>query len=179
MRSIVAFIRVDDVAFMRNIAVRALNQAGFVAVPAEHAAAAQMALRKEPEIAAVVTDLEMPKMNGNELFEACKATLGDDTPPFVLLTASNSVEAMVQAKRQGFADVQTKPLDIDRLLKSLQAVIPQELMDQISVQSSNEPAEETSVASEEDSAAEPEAEAAEAEADAPTPVAESEEEPQT
>ena len=63
-------------------------------------------------------------MTGLGFFKYCKETMGDATPPFLMLTGTNDVEAMREAKALGFQDVMVKPFDINRTLKALEPVAP-------------------------------------------------------
>jgi DNA-binding NtrC family response regulator len=66
----------------------------------------------EPHI--VVTDLAMPRMDGLELLKAIKSGTRPSTA-VILLTAHGSIDAAVQAIREGAYDFLTKPVDIVRL----------------------------------------------------------------
>ena len=118
---------VDDVGFMRRIVARPLDDLGFQTHSADGPDEALRILDANPDIDLVITDLEMPGKNGVELQASCKQKLGDKCPHFVLLTASNNIEELRQAKRQGFFDIQMKPLNIERLLERLDPLIPEDL----------------------------------------------------
>ena len=59
---------VDDEVLVRMLAVDVLEEAGFVVLEAENAEAALLALRARPDIAVLLTDVDMPGgMNGFDL----------------------------------------------------------------------------------------------------------------
>ncbi len=61
----------------------------------------------------VLTDIRMPGANG---FDILKKTLGKtNPPPCIMFTAYGSIEAAVDAMKQGAFDFVTKPVNIDQL----------------------------------------------------------------
>jgi DNA-binding NtrC family response regulator len=61
----------------------------------------------------VVTDLQMPGMNGLELLEEIRKI--DSELPVVFMTAFGSIETAVEAMRKGAFDYVTKPFSGDEL----------------------------------------------------------------
>ena len=61
----------------------------------------------------VIADLKMPKLSGEELLKRVVATY--PTVPVIILTGHGTIEAAVQAMRNGAYDFLTKPLNLDRL----------------------------------------------------------------
>lgn len=110
---------VDDVGFSRNVVARLLGGAGYEVVTAESGHQALQRLQNDAKFQLVITDEKMPGMDGTQLYAACKSELGDATPHFILLTASNDVDAMKAAKALGFIDVLIKPFAIDRFHQTL------------------------------------------------------------
>jgi CheY-like chemotaxis protein/anti-sigma regulatory factor (Ser/Thr protein kinase) len=91
---------VDDSLTQAQQVVLLLEEAGYtVATAGDGAAALALLAREEPDV--VVTDLQMPGMNGLELVEAMRT----DYPlvPAILMTAHGSEEIAIQALRQGAA----------------------------------------------------------------------------
>ncbi|HQB62713.1 MAG TPA: response regulator, partial [Spirochaetota bacterium] len=65
------------------------------------------------EIDAVITDLKMPNMDGEQLM---KIIIKDYfNVPVIILTGHGTVESAVQAMREGAYDFITKPLNLDKL----------------------------------------------------------------
>jgi len=62
---------------------------------------------------AVISDLRMPGMDGMTLLRRTRAL--SSQPVFILLTAYGSIEAAVEAMKQGAYDFLTKPVNLDRL----------------------------------------------------------------
>jgi DNA-binding NtrC family response regulator len=84
------------------------------------AEAAFAALRTE-EFDAVLTDLNMPGMNGVELCERIVANRPD--VPVVVMTAFGSLETAVAALRAGAYDFVTKPVEMDVLTFVIQRAV--------------------------------------------------------
>ena len=61
----------------------------------------------------LITDLRMPRMSGQELLK--KVSSAYPTMPVVILTGHGTIEAAVDAMRNGAVDFMTKPLNLDRL----------------------------------------------------------------
>ncbi|MFA5513398.1 MAG: sigma-54 dependent transcriptional regulator [Sphaerochaetaceae bacterium] len=61
----------------------------------------------------LISDLRMPGMNGQELLK--RVISNYPTMPVVILTGHGTIEAAVEAMRNGAVDFMTKPLNLDRL----------------------------------------------------------------
>jgi CheY-like chemotaxis protein len=117
--SVVALV-VDDSMLIRHTVCRFLEERGFAVESASNGQEALEALRRvRPDI--IITDIQMPKMNGSELITAVKS---DPT-----LTAIPIV--IVAGKQSGFEQTENranftifKDIDIeDQLAKALQVVL--------------------------------------------------------
>jgi len=74
-----------------------------------------------PEL--VVTDLNMPGMNGIELVAALRARPGFAFVPILMLTTESKQEMRKQARAAGATGWLVKPVDPEALLKVLQQVV--------------------------------------------------------
>jgi two-component system chemotaxis sensor kinase CheA len=99
---------VDDSDFFRNMLAPVLKAAGFrvVAVPAAADALAMM--KAGHGIDVVVTDIEMPEMNGFELAEALRGNPRTAEIPIVGLSAMVSADAVQRGREVGFHDFVAK-----------------------------------------------------------------------
>ena len=111
---------VDDDASMCDMLVSDLGEAGFEVTARTSPSAALDAL-VAAEVDAVVTDLNMPGMNGIELCERIVATQAD--VPVIVITAFGSIETAVAAIRAGAYDFVTKPLEVDALMLALERAL--------------------------------------------------------
>jgi two-component system NtrC family response regulator len=104
---------VDDEASQRELMGGFLKKQGHEVLSAGSGAEALSRLR-ETRVDLVLSDFKMPGMSGLELLRSVKGV--NPEIPFILVTAYGTVEAAVQAMREGAADYLTKPLDLDELL---------------------------------------------------------------
>ena len=111
---------VDDKELMRDSVAAILSRKGHTVYTAPDARAALARVSdKRPEC--VVTDLQMPGMNGLELLEEIRRI--DAELPVVFMTAFGSVETAVDAMRKGAHDYVTKPFSGDELAISVERAL--------------------------------------------------------
>lgn len=111
---------VDDKEMMRDSVATLLGRRGHAVVAASRAEQAVEKIgEKRPD--AVVTDLQMPGMNGLELLEEIRKL--DETIPVVFMTAYGTVETAVDAMRKGAFDYVTKPFSGDELEISVERAL--------------------------------------------------------
>jgi DNA-binding NtrC family response regulator len=111
---------VDDEPAECELVRDALAHAGFEAHSAQTPALALELLATRP-FDVVLTDLNMPGMNGTEL---CRR-ISDTVPhlPVVLVTAFGSIDSAVDAMRAGAYDFLTKPFDVDAVVLVLRRAV--------------------------------------------------------
>lgn len=107
---------VEDDQTFRGLLADILRDAGYQVTQAADGAAGLTRL-KLANFDLVLSDLNMPKMGGIELFHASRAL--PFPPPFVLLTAFGTVEDAVAAIKDGVSDFLTKPLKNPAALREL------------------------------------------------------------
>jgi len=116
---------VDDSAFFRNMLTPVLKAAGFDVVTAESGAAALELVEKDARFNAVVSDIEMPGMDGIELARALCADPRMVGVPIIALTSHVSSAVAERGREAGFRDFVAK-FDRQGLLAALKQA-PQEL----------------------------------------------------
>lgn len=110
---------VEDSDFFRNQVRKFIEKAGYQVVAAEDGQVAWDYLQEHPdEIRLVVTDLEMPNMDGFELTKQIKADQRFAALPVIALTSLASDEHVAHGKEVGIDDYQIK-LDREKLLLSI------------------------------------------------------------
>lgn len=103
------FLIVDDFSTMRRIVRSLLKEMGYTnADEAEDGVAALAKLRAQ-SFDFVVSDINMPNMNGFELLQAIKADDGLKHLPVLMVTAEARKEDIVQAAQSGAAGYIVKP----------------------------------------------------------------------
>jgi DNA-binding NtrC family response regulator len=102
---------VEDNASMREMLTSIIGEKGF---EVENAACVgdALALLKKSDFALIVSDLQLPDMDGLSFFKKIKHL----QIPFIILTAFGSIEKAVEAIKEGAFDFIAKPVDPDYLL---------------------------------------------------------------
>ncbi len=110
---------VEDSDFFRNQVKKFIENAGYPVVDAEDGQIAWDYLQEHSdELMLVVTDLEMPNMDGFELTKNIKADQRFAALPVIALTSLASDEHVAKGKEVGIDDYQIK-LDREKLLQSI------------------------------------------------------------
>ena len=113
----------DDSNFFRSQIKSFIQHAGYTVVDAEDGEAAWRILQKSGQhISLVVTDMEMPRLNGFELTETIRKDERFSRIPIIALTTLADDKDMERAKRAGVDEYQIK-LDKEKLLDSIRALI--------------------------------------------------------
>lgn len=107
---------VEDDNELREALCDTLELAGFDFLAAEDAERA-LALLQENQVDMVVSDVNMPGMDGHELLEKIRA--GYPALPVMLITAFGQVNKAVEAIKAGAVDYLMKPFDSDALISAV------------------------------------------------------------
>jgi two-component system, chemotaxis family, sensor kinase CheA len=99
---------VDDSAFFRNMLTPVLKAAGYNVMAVARAEDALECLRDGKSIDVVVTDIEMPGMNGYELAEAVRKDPRTASMPIIALSSITSPEAVERGREVGFHEYVAK-----------------------------------------------------------------------
>ena len=108
-------LSVDDSASVRQMVTFALETAGYQAVQAGDGKEA-LALLKTTPVDMIVTDLNMPNLNGIELIKQVRALPGFKFVPIVLLTTESEDSKKAEGKAAGATGWIVKPFKQDQLL---------------------------------------------------------------
>ena len=111
---------VDDRESMRDSVATTLARKGHSIVTASNGKAA-LAKLAERSCDAVITDLEMPEMNGLGLLDEIRRI--DEQLPVVLMTAYGTVDSAVSAMKSGAYDYITKPFTGDTLVLTVERAL--------------------------------------------------------
>jgi len=99
---------VDDSAFFRNMLAPVLKAAGYRVRVATNAQEGLMALRSGQTFDVVLTDIEMPDMNGFEFAETIRADAHLSAMPIIALSSMVSPAAIERGRQAGFYDYVAK-----------------------------------------------------------------------
>ena len=99
---------VDDSAFFRDLLAPLIKAAGYHVIAVASAAQALDTIKSGPPIDIVVTDIEMPEMDGFEFAAALRENPGTSAVPVIALSAMVSADAIERGRGVGFHDFVAK-----------------------------------------------------------------------
>jgi DNA-binding NtrC family response regulator len=85
-------------------------------------ASALRSIEREP-YAAIISDVRLPDVDGEELLRRLLARQGAPLPPFLFITAYGSIDRAVEALKLGAVDYITKPFDIEQFIDKTRRLI--------------------------------------------------------
>ncbi|MEO7035305.1 MAG: response regulator [Polyangiaceae bacterium] len=110
---------VDDSATIRQQVRSALAGAGFDVVEASDGAEGAETINRLADLAAVICDVNMPRMGGLEMLEVVKKDPKHTALPVVMLTTEGQHELIQRAKAAGAKGWIVKPFKPDLLLAAI------------------------------------------------------------
>jgi len=113
---------VDDDPIMRELAQAKLTEAGHAVAVAQNGAVA-MELLKSEGADVVISDLEMPVMNGFDLTKAVRADPEFKDAPVIVITANNRADAVDQAFAAGATSFLAKPINWTLFTQAVKFVV--------------------------------------------------------
>lgn len=113
---------VDDSASMRNMVKATLMSAGHQVKDAENGEAA-LSLAKSGSFDAVITDLNMPVMDGITLTKELRGLSAYTYTPILLLTTESSGDKKSAGKAAGATGWLVKPFNPEKLLSTVDRVL--------------------------------------------------------
>ena len=111
-------LTVDDSKTMREMIAFTLKNAGYEVVEAEDGSAA-LSMLDGAKVDAVITDLNMPNMNGFELIRALRANPSYKFTPILMLTTEGDDSKKQEGKAAG-----VKPFNPEKLVEVVKKVCP-------------------------------------------------------
>jgi two-component system chemotaxis response regulator CheY len=117
-----AILSVDDSASIRQAVKIALNGAGYVVTGACDGADG-LAQARGANFDLILTDLNMPNMDGIEMIRALRLLPAYAGVPILFLTTENADSMKRQAKAAGATGWLTKPFAADQLIRIVQKVL--------------------------------------------------------
>ena len=116
-------ITVDDAATMRKMISFTLKGAGHEVLEADDGAVALQVLR-DRSVDLVITDLNMPNMDGIELTRQLRTLPQFQKTPIILLTTESDPEKKNQGRAAGATGWIVKPFNQEQLLAIVARVLP-------------------------------------------------------
>jgi two-component system, chemotaxis family, chemotaxis protein CheY len=116
---------VDDSAAIRKILQRVLRQTGMAINTIHEAGDGQEALNlmRSQRVDLVLTDINMPKMDGLELLAAIKRSSDWAAVPVVMITTEGGESKVGEAVRLGAAGYVRKPFTADQIKEKLAGLL--------------------------------------------------------
>jgi len=112
----------DDSAVVRTKLKRLLEGAGFVVLQVNDGNEATAALEAQPEIAVLITDLEMPNKDGFELIADVHGSLATEDLPVIAITGHDELHGRV-GQIEGVYGIFKKPWNDRDLLKRVESLV--------------------------------------------------------
>jgi two-component system chemotaxis response regulator CheY len=114
-------LTVDDSRTIREMLMVTLEGAGYEVIQAEDGVEALERLReRRPD--AIVTDINMPRMDGFALIENVRRDAAHRVTPILVLTTESEPERKARAKEAGATGWIVKPFNPEKLLDALRRV---------------------------------------------------------
>ena len=117
-------LTVDDSPSMRQMLAYVLTSNGYTVIEAEDGEQA-LELAKTNLADLVLTDQNMPKLDGIGLIKALRGLPGYKTVPIMMLTTESSQALKQQGREAGATGWMVKPFDPEKLLEMLKRVLAQ------------------------------------------------------
>ncbi len=112
----------DDSAVVRTKLKRLLEGAGFSVVQVNDGNEAMAQLEEKPEIAVLITDLEMPNKDGFELIADVHGSLATEDLPVIAITGHDELHGRV-GQIEGVFGIFKKPWNDRELLKRVESLM--------------------------------------------------------
>ncbi len=118
------FLVVDDSSTMRRIIKNTLGRLGHKDIlEAEDGAVAWKVMGDNPDIDILVTDWNMPEMNGLELVKKVRAEAKYEDLPIIMVTTEGGKTEVITALKAGVNNYIVKPFTPQVLKEKLEAVL--------------------------------------------------------
>ncbi len=113
----------DDSESIRQMVAFSLKREGFAVTEAPDGAEALEKARAK-SFHLVITDLDMPRMNGIQLVRELRKLSGYGKTPILLLTTESEADVKNEAREAGASGWITKPFRPDQLVATVRKVLP-------------------------------------------------------
>lgn len=116
-------LTVDDSATVRSVLRMTLEREGYEIIEAENGKRA-LEIFPDTGVDMVVTDLNMPEMDGIDLIKEVRKKPGARFMPIIMLTTESQPEKKQEGKKAGASGWITKPFKPEQLLAVVRMVCP-------------------------------------------------------
>lgn len=117
------FLVVDDSSTMRRIIINTLNKLGHQDIVEAGNGREGLDRLAENPVDCVITDWNMPEMNGIEFIRSLRAMDGAEKLPVLMVTTNAAKDDIVEALRAGVTNYVVKPFTPDTIKEKIDAVM--------------------------------------------------------
>jgi two-component system chemotaxis response regulator CheY len=117
------FLIVDDFSTMRRIVRNLLKEIGFANAEEAEDGAVALSMLKTSKYDFIVSDINMPNMNGFELLKSVRSDEGLKAIPFLMVTAEAKKDDIVMAAQGGASGYIVKPFTKATLEEKVQKIL--------------------------------------------------------
>ena len=115
-------LAVDDSATMREMIFRSLSDIGYRVVLAVDGIDALDKLQSDASPSVIITDINMPRMNGIALLDRVRREGANRSTPILVLTTETDASWKAQARKAGATGWITKPFNPERIVEAIRKV---------------------------------------------------------
>jgi two-component system chemotaxis response regulator CheY len=112
---------IDDSSAIRKAIRRILEPLEYDVVEAEDGAKALEAVHANPDLTAILCDIDMPVMDGLTFLEQLRKSGGSAPPPIIMCTTHTAFEKIQMAITLGASEYIMKPFDAEIITSKLEA----------------------------------------------------------
>jgi len=116
-------LTVDDFSTMRRIIRNMLKQLGYNNIVEAEDGATAFAVMQRDKVDFVISDWNMPNMNGLELLKAIRADNNLKSTPVLMVTAEALKDNVVEAVKAGVNNYVVKPFTAEKLKEKIDAIL--------------------------------------------------------
>jgi two-component system, chemotaxis family, chemotaxis protein CheY len=120
---------VDDYQTMVQIIRNLLRQLGFVSIDEANDGSAALDMMRQKDYGLVISDWHMAPMSGFELLREVRADDRLSQTPFIMVTAENRAEKVIEAKKAGANTYIVKPVNAATLKSRIDDMFADQLPD--------------------------------------------------
>ena len=117
------FLVVDDSSTMRRIIINTLNKLGHSEIVEASNGREGLDRLNGSEIDMIITDWNMPEMNGIDFIRSLRALEGKQQLPVLMVTTNAAKDDIVEALRAGVNNYVVKPFTPDTIKEKIDAVL--------------------------------------------------------
>lgn len=117
---------VDDFATMRRIIRNILRDLEFKKILEAEDGTAAVDILKTQKVDVIISDWNMPKMNGLELLKWVRSNEDTKDIPFLMVTAEAQKENVIEAVKAKVSNYIVKPFTAQTLAEKLEKILPKD-----------------------------------------------------